>query len=34
MSKGYFNGLVAARMLDLSGSRVAEKVRKNSHAAR
>lgn len=34
MSKGYFNGLVAARMLDLSANRVAEKVRKNNYAAR
>lgn len=34
MSKGYFNGLVAARMVELSGSRVAERVRKNNRAAR
>lgn len=33
MSKGYFNGLVAARMVELSGSRVAERVR-NSRATR
>jgi len=34
MMKGYFNGLVAARMLDLSGSRVSEKARQTRRATR